>query len=757
MKHYILRLVCLLSAMTVTAILFPSCEEEHFVNEDKFSGNTEDPILLLSAVDDKVFVKREDSQARITVTSNTSWTVECDQEWCDVSPISAFGDGTIVITVPEKYTSIGGRDAKITVKATDEVYKVITVTQQGARLVDILEIQAGKPHSEYLMPINGLGSWTAEVLGDDAEWCTLYQGSGENYFENKIQVESNMTDQERRAIVKITCGNEEETVTVIQSGIFPQPEAVLKDENKTFSLSWPTIQGASHYVIIATPENGQPSEIMLAPEYGFGGEEVENYVYDLKKLYADVGNQIASMQLSVMAISEDPEISSVSNETFDVHTLFAQGSGDGSDANNAYLIASPRHLDNIRITGNTYKYYQQTTDIDLSGYDSDDDETNGNFTTIPQFTGVYTGKTNLGGMSKISNLKIVNPNTVKDDLQAIFGMIVGTEESSISYVESVNPVIELTGSGTSIFPCPSSPFVGTTDGIAPLLIEHCKTSGNGYIKASIICQQLGGIIGKSNANVIIRHCSNTIPIEGRNLGGIAGVCGGGVIEHCFNTADITGDKYAGGIAGSQSGGSTIRYCYNTGHITCLNDATADDITAAGIAGRIEKSAPGGCRIEACYNTGKIEAKGVKNSNIGGITGLIADVNAVVTNCYNTGDLVAAGATAKGGGIVSYFKDNTTGTISFCYNIGTISTLSTKGGILGLYNKSGIKVNNSYFLEAEGLTGIGNDPDGTGIAISKTKNELEMWETYSGWDTAIWEISATSTYKLPQLIGLPHVE
>ena len=59
MKHYILRLVCLLSAMTVTAILFPSCEEEHFVNEDKFSGNTEDPILLLSAVDDKVLVKRE--------------------------------------------------------------------------------------------------------------------------------------------------------------------------------------------------------------------------------------------------------------------------------------------------------------------------------------------------------------------------------------------------------------------------------------------------------------------------------------------------------------------------------------------------------------------------------------------------------------------------------------------------------------------------------------------------------------------------
>lgn len=753
MKRSIFRIVNIVPAL-MAAALFLSCEEEHFVDTDKESGSGEKPTLSVSAEDDRVYIKRENSQARIAVTSNTNWTAESDQEWCDVNPVSASGNGDIIITVPEKYTSIGGREARITVKATDEIYKVITVTQQGARLVNISDIQAGKPFNDYKLEINGLGLWTAEVIGEGTEWCTLAQTSGENYFENTISVSSNTTDQERQATIKIACGEEEETVTVIQTNIYPKPVVALTDENKVFSLSWSTVPGASEYVVKAVPESGQPIEIEVALEYGVNGAEVESYTYDLKKLYADNGNLIANMKVNVEAVSKDPDISSVSDETFDLHTLFAPGSGDGSEADKAYKIASARHLDNIRLTGAAYHYYQQIADIDLAGYDTDDDQSNGNFTTISKFAGIYTGRTESGDMSRISNLKIVTKETVAGDIQAIFGTIVGAEQSCISYLESVNPIIELTPKGSGNIACPTSPFVGTIDKAASLLIEYCQTSGNGYIKAPSNCQQLGGIIGQSLPNVIVRHCSNAIPIEGRNLGGIVGACAGGTIEYCSNTGNITGSKYVGGIGGTVNGNeSVIRYCHNAGRIICTETGTTADITAGGITGRI--SSGSGCYIESCYNTGKIEATGSSNSNIGGIVGMVAAPGAFVMNCYNTGEIAAVGANANAGGITASINDKA-GMISFCYNIGTISALGKKGAILGMYDATSGKANNSYFLEADGLNGVGNDASGTGT-VSKSMSELETWETYSSWDPTKWEISAASTYKLPQLIDLPHVE
>ena len=67
----------------------------------------------------------------------------------------------------------------------------------------------------------------------------------------------------------------------------------------------------------------------------------------------------------------------------------SSGYGGGSGAkDDPYLISTPEHLNQLQLDVNVNgvntsgKYYQLTENINLSGYDNDSDDGNGNFTPI---------------------------------------------------------------------------------------------------------------------------------------------------------------------------------------------------------------------------------------------------------------------------------------------------------------------------------------------------------------------------------------
>lgn len=76
----------------------------------------------------EVDVRPEGAEFTIHVTSNQSWTVNCDVEWIRVTPTSGFGNGDLLVTV-SAMTSARPRVGIITIKAVSGRTVTVTVTQ----------------------------------------------------------------------------------------------------------------------------------------------------------------------------------------------------------------------------------------------------------------------------------------------------------------------------------------------------------------------------------------------------------------------------------------------------------------------------------------------------------------------------------------------------------------------------------------------------------------------------------------------------
>jgi hypothetical protein len=147
----------------------------------------------------------------------------------------------------------------------------------------------------------------------------------------------------------------------------------------------------------------------------------------------------------------------------------------------------------------------------------------------------------------------------------------------------------------------SSPFDGTLDGrgykISNLTINRPIENNQG----------LFGVLGVNGTvkNLGLVNCN----IRGNNrVGGIVGTNDGSTIENCYSTGVIigVGDR-VGGIAGENSG--TIQNSYSTANITGFRNV-------GGIAG-MNGEVPGFAIIKNCYSTGDV----IGAFSVGGIAGM----------------------------------------------------------------------------------------------------------------------------------------
>lgn len=219
----------------------------------------------------------------------------------------------------------------------------------------------------------------------------------------------------------------------------------------------------------------------------------------------------------------------------------------------------------------------------------------------------------------------------------------------------------------------------------------------------------GGITGTSG-NATFINCSNVGKFELDSLtfyvGGIVGNANGIsdaaapaplTIKNCFNTADILGKGFIGGIVGGRQYGNNkpgmdIQDCYNTGNLRFPNGAY-NSYTVGGIIGQGVQG-----NIINCYNTGKIS--GTRTPGVGGIFGKIyksgTDTTSfIMRNCYNTGDIEMETSCGMAGGIGGYLFTDSRAVIENCYNTGNVKATYTVGGIIGQVDKINNTIRNCW--------------------------------------------------------------
>jgi len=221
---------------------------------------------------------------------------------------------------------------------------------------------------------------------------------------------------------------------------------------------------------------------------------------------------------------------------------------------------------------------------------------------------------------------------------------------------NVGSVTGCTNSGTV---SGSGSYVGgiVGQGSVDAVITNCTNSGT----VSGEDQYVGGIVGENLGSVT--NCTNTAAVSGDvRVGGVAGLQAVAPITNCTNSGTVSGtDYYVGGIAGSISHRATAIGCYNTADVT-------GGSYVGGIAGYM--SSDFGATITNCYNTAAITGE----KRVGGIAGFHG-TDRTVTNCYSTGTITATGTDAEYGGVVG---NTNGGTITNCYYLNTAAS----GGING---------------------------------------------------------------------------
>lgn len=335
-------------------------------------------------------------------------------------------------------------------------------------------------------------------------------------------------------------------------------------------------------------------------------------------------------------------------------------------------------------------------------------------------------------------------------------------------------------------------------------IQQCTNSGEITGKIEKDWGLVGGIVGKTSANIL--ECNNfgKINSEGNGNGGIAGYVGGNIekcnnfgkinskgarnggiagssagnIEECLNIETIDGGMNSngygntGGIAGHSSG--TIIKCINKGNINvkgvqnggiaggigtagtiikCINTGNINgDFQNGGIVGGLNGT------VEQCYNTGTI--RGIHR--LGGICGIICNMyESTIKNCYNTGSIIPEKSTEYPdtniiyiGGIIGWMSSNeTSGTISNNYNIGKIEISGKEvtyiGGVIGGYS-SKFTIKNNYYIEGTSKTNETLSSSGESKTEAQMKTEEFLALLNADQETAVWELKPNS---YPSIIGL----
>jgi len=308
--------------------------------------------------------------------------------------------------------------------------------------------------------------------------------------------------------------------------------------------------------------------------------------------------------------------------------------GSGTEAS-PYQISTLPHLYWLSQYSQEWdKYFEQSTDIDASSaaswYDNAGFFPIGNENT--GFAGHYEGNNHT-----VSNLTIDRSDASYSSDENYVGLFGATDGATIENLSITNANI----SGNA--------YVGALAGkTASTVVQYCYSSGT-LLDGSTI----GGLIGWNASSSEVKHCYNEATIDAHTkAGGLIGT-NEAVVEYCYNSANVVGSsEYIGGLIGLSNYYPGPKYCYNTGQVSGLQY----------VGGLI-----GYGSAENCYNIGQVSAE---EDYVGGLLG-----SGYAAYCYNTGEVTCTGSCDYSGGLTGYSSSSTTA----CYYDKNASGQSDDGG------------------------------------------------------------------------------
>lgn len=468
--------------------------------------------------------------------------------------------------------------------------------------------------------------------------------------------------------------------------------------------------------------------------------------------------------------------------------------GDGSETT-PYQIATAEQLKAVE--KNPGAHYVLIADIDLEG--SADDPWN----PIGKFTGTFDGNGHtISGLYMNAN----SPGPADQGLGLFSYLGSGGTIKNLTVEGEIHPG---EGTGEKLDPAIGS-VAGRCDGGE---IINCTSGVNitGHTEKTV-----GGIVAGADGKGTIENCHYTgtinITINSANtmgMGGIVGQASDCTVENCENAGTVISDIHTGGVVGRNNSGGEVLNCRNSGYVKSSGNRASGGVVGdnygeiknsynigtvtgsggwtGGVTGHnVAESSPNaktGGIVENCYNAGTVSGSGSvggvvghNNSSVshtaivrssyntgtvtggsrtGGVVGYIE--SGVVENCYNTGDVTGSVDGSDAGGVVGSIEGNVNGnesTVSNCYNTGDVTGSGNAGGVVGKMDSESNTVSYCYYLEQDGLPGIGTAVTGTVTDVtSKTADEFADPGSFPNLDFKnTWTIADMGGFKRPVLKG-----
>lgn len=149
----------------------------------------------------------------VTITSSGSWTAASTEPWITVKPSSAFGNGTLSLTVTEN-TADDARAGKVSLNIGDKTYE-ITVIQSGKYFTVKYDGNAmGSTGGEIAVEISSNDIWTVSVAGNPS-WITFDKTSGSGDASFNITVADNPSVNSRTATVTLETTHDKSVKIII--------------------------------------------------------------------------------------------------------------------------------------------------------------------------------------------------------------------------------------------------------------------------------------------------------------------------------------------------------------------------------------------------------------------------------------------------------------------------------------------------------------------------------------------------------------
>lgn len=202
---------------TVTISVIPNAVTEPRLTDFTFiSGNLrqivhvrqekgeEQPMVALSP--DTIFVSSAGAVSSLSISSNTSWSLEANALWIMMLSPSGYGDG-IKDVIVDSNTSSEARYCQIRALHNEQIMDVAVVAQEGKLYIlqtDISLIEARPEGGQYTINVTSTMNW---VVSKGAPWLSYTPTSGFGNGQIVVTIEPMSSPRPREAEIYITADN----------------------------------------------------------------------------------------------------------------------------------------------------------------------------------------------------------------------------------------------------------------------------------------------------------------------------------------------------------------------------------------------------------------------------------------------------------------------------------------------------------------------------------------------------------------------